>query len=388
MQNVAAGLEAKLGANKGEIRTFFCPGRVNLIGEHIDYNGGYVFPAAIGLGIAAAARLRTDDTFHVYSANFDKLATIDRKTDALYDKSLGWANYIKGVLVFLAEKGYNVPTMDIYIKGDLPNGAGLSSSASLEVLIGYLALRMGGMPDAEIDRVWLAQSCQAVENKFIGVNCGIMDQYSVANGKKGFAMLLDCQTLEASQVQFQLGIYSLIIMNTNKKRQLADSKYNERRAECERALEQINRFHSYPDLCSAMPEDIDDFVKDIILKKRAIHVVSEQRRVLSAVEVLQEGDLAKFGTLLNGSHRSLKEDYEVTGTELDTLVAAAQAQPNCLGARMTGAGFGGCALALVKTSEVPTFMSEVGAAYKIAIGYEATFFESFAEDGVHETTKA
>ena len=369
------------------MRTFFCPGRVNLIGEHIDYNGGFVFPAAISLGINAAVRLRADEQVRVYSLNLETEATFDVQFNSTKDDAIGWANYVRGVLIYLKARGHTLPGIDIVFEGDLPDGAGLSSSAALEVLTGYLALRMAGIDDADIDRTDLAQLCQAVENKFIGVNCGIMDQFSVANGQAGHAMMLDCQTIRARQVPLELGAYALVILNTNKERQLSESKYNERRAECEAALALINHQHNYPDLCSAKQQDVDDFVQDPVLHRRATHVVQEQGRVLAAVDVLEDGNLEAFGKLLNASHHSLKNDYEVSGAELDAIVEAAQAQPGCLGARMTGAGFGGCAIAIVAREQVEEFKRNVARLYKAAIGREAGFYESAAMGGVHEVER-
>ena len=376
-------LETRFGSG-GYVRTFFCPGRVNLIGEHIDYNGGFVFPATISMGIMAATRLRTDEQFRVYSLNLETEATFVVEANSTKDDSIGWANYVRGVLIYLKAKGHTLPGLDIVFEGDLPDGAGLSSSAALEVLTGYLALRMAGVEDADIDRTELALLCQAVENRFIGVNCGIMDQFSVANGLARHAMMLDCQKITARQVPLELGQNDLVIMNTNKERQLSESKYNERRAECEAALTLINRHRNYPDLCSAHQHDVDEFVKDPTLHRRATHVVSEQGRVLAAVDVLEEGNLVAFGELLNASHHSLKNDYEVSGTELDALVEAAQSQPGCLGARMTGAGFGGCALAIVDKEKVEEFKQNVARQYQQATGRQAEFYQSKPGPGVHE----
>ena len=365
-------------------RFFFCPGRVNLIGEHIDYNGGHVFPAALTIGILAAVGPRADGLVRLASLQAGPDAEFVLGLPMPKDAALGWANYPRGVFAQMLERGQPVIGMDIVYEADLPDGAGLSSSAAIEVLTGYIAQRLAGAADADVDRAALALACQRVENTYIGVNSGIMDQFAVANGQAAKAIYLNCQTLEARQVPLELGKYALVVMNTNKERQLAESKYNERRAECDAALAILNRQHQYPDLCSAQMEAVDALITDEVLHRRARHVVSEEARVRQAVEVLQAGDLAALGRLLNQSHQSLRDDYEVTGLELDALAAAAQAQPACLGARMTGAGFGGCALAVVEKTALAAFEAAVAARYKADTGREATFYPSEAGAGVQE----
>ncbi len=367
-----------------QARTFFCPGRVNLIGEHIDYNGGYVFPAAVSMGIAAAVRLRMDDAVHVYSTNFGTGYMLNPGRQEEKDERLDWANYPLGVLVLLRRQGVRVPGMEIAFSGNLPDGSGLSSSAAIEILTAYLALVMGGKDPAAIDRKGLAVFCQLVENQFIGVNSGIMDQYAVANGRENHAMLLDCEKIEARQVPFHLKEHSIVIMDTRKPRQLVDSKYNERRAECERALAIVNQNNSYINLCDVPLDVAEKAIQDDVVRKRARHVITEQGRVLDAVEKLEKEDLEAFGALLDASHKSLKDDYEVTGPELDALVDAARSQPGCLGARMTGAGFGGCAIALVENGHVPDFQKAVAKQYAEAIGMEPGFYLSQAGEGVRE----
>lgn len=364
--------------------TFFSPGRVNLIGEHIDYNGGFVFPAAVTMGIAAAVKLRNDKAVHVYSTNFGTGYMLNPERQTEKDSRLDWANYPLGVLVMLRRQGFDIPGMEITYSGNLPDGSGLSSSAAIEVLTAYLALVAAGHEPEKIDRKWLAVFCQSVENQFIGVNSGIMDQYSVANGREGYAMLLDCEKVESRQVPFRLKGYSIVIMDTRKPRQLVDSKYNERRDECDRALAAINRSGSYPNLCDVPLDVAENSIHDPVIWKRARHVITEQGRVLKAVEALESGDLKTFGVLLDASHKSLKEDYEVTGPELDTVVDVARAQPGCLGARMTGAGFGGCAIALVENSRLDAFQKPVAEQYRAATGLEAAFYISQAGEGVRE----
>ncbi|MBY0424091.1 MAG: galactokinase, partial [Cytophagales bacterium] len=270
---------------------------------------------------------------------------------------------------------------DILFSSNLPDGAGLSSSAALEVLSGFLMMKLAG--EDSINRIELAKTCQLVENKFIGVNCGIMDQFSVAMGKKGHAILLDCNTLNYQHVPMDLKGYSLVIMNTNKKRELADSKYNERRAECDKALKIIKGNERITTLCQATMAHVDIYLKNqIVLKKRARHVISEQQRVMDSVNYLAAGKIKAFGQLMNDSHESLRNDYEVTGKELDILVGEAQSTSGCIGARMTGAGFGGCAIALVESDRVEYFQEKVRKEYHSKTNLMATFYESTLGDGV------
>jgi galactokinase len=363
-------------------RFFFSPGRVNLIGEHIDYNGGYVFPAAVSLGITAAVAKRPDNKVRIRSANVANEVTFEVDEGLSFQEKDGWGNYPKGVFAFLMLEGFIPSGFDIFYSGDLPDGAGLSSSAAIEVLTAYMVLTMDG--EDNIDLVWLARFCQKVENKFIGVNCGIMDQFSVALGQEKKAILLDCQSLEYQYSKLNLGDYTLVVMNTNKRRELADSKYNERRGECDKVLEILKQYFLYKDLCSAELDAIYNQVKHPVLMKRARHVVTENQRVLRAVEVLNTGNLLEFGALLNDSHQSLKSDYEVTGFELDSLVFSAQQHAACLGARMTGAGFGGCAISVVLATGLQQFKEDVGSQYHKLTGLKADFYDCTISHGVHE----
>ncbi|SKA93179.1 galactokinase [Caloramator quimbayensis] len=364
----------------GEVLCFFSPGRVNLIGEHIDYNGGYVFPGALSLGIYGVLRYRNDNTVRLKSLNAPEYVTFNLDENIEYKSEDGWGNYPKGVMRLLLQKGYTLKGCDILYSGDLPDGAGLSSSAAIEVLTGYMMLYSSLKDD--IDRVKLSLMCQEVENKFIKVNCGIMDQFSVAMGRKNNAILLDCNSLDYKYIPFVMDKHSLVIMNTNKKRGLADSKYNERRAECEKALEIIRQNKEISNLCEAEIEDVLSLIKDETLLKRARHVVSENNRVLKAVEVLNEGNIEEFGKLLNDSHKSLKEDYEVTGLHLDTIVEAAQSFKGCIGARMTGAGFGGCAIAIVENEKIDEFKDYVSNYYSNKTEIIPSFYVSVIGDGV------
>lgn len=370
------------GNNGKEILSFFAPGRVNLIGEHIDYNGGFVFPAALTLGITALWRSTQDGIITLRSLNAEGEVKVKINDPIEYDKKDGWANYPKGVFNHLKKEGHSIIGGEVLFSSNLPDGAGLSSSAAIEVITAYMMLKVAGA--STVDLVWLARLCQKVENQYVGVNSGIMDQFSVANGKKNQAILLDCETLHFKYIPFEMQKYALIVMNTNKRRELADSKYNERRSECDQVLALLNKNNSYKNLCEASLEEVDKIVSDLILKKRAYHVITENGRVLKSVEVLQKGELTEFGRLLNASHASLKNDYEVTGIELDTIVKEAQQFQGCLGARMTGAGFGGCAIAIVETGLVDQFIKKVGASYTRQIGLQPEFYVSSIGDGVHQ----
>jgi len=369
--------------SEGEIYTFFSPGRVNLIGEHIDYNGGFVFPGALTIGIYGTVRYRNDNLIRMRSKNIDGEIIINLEEALEYKEEDNWGNYPKGVIKELLNRGHKIKGMDILFYSNLPDGAGLSSSAALEVLTGYIMLYLEN--DNFVDRVELSKLCQQVENKFIGVSCGIMDQFSVALGKKHNAILLNCDSLYYEYVPLNLEDASLVIMNTNKRRELADSKYNERRAECEEALKLINNSKNSKlnNLCEASLEDAHNYIKDEVIKRRAIHVITENERVKTAVHMLQKGDLKVFGELMTKSHQSLKEDYEVTGFHLDTLVAEALKVEGCIGARMTGAGFGGCAIALVENTKVEEFKNTVSREYEKNTGIKPDFYVSNIGDGVH-----
>ena len=371
------------GVDDREIKTFLSPGRVNLIGEHIDYNGGFVFPGALTVGIYAALALRDDSKIRMRSKNVAGEVIIDLDNELVYKKEDDWGNYPKGVIKELKDLGHKVPGMDIVLFSNIPDGAGLSSSAALEVLMAYIILYLEN-PE-KIDRVEVAKLCQKVENEFVGVNCGIMDQFAVAVGKKDHAILLDCASLYYEYAPLNLGEYSLVIMSTNKRRELADSKYNERRAECEKALAIINsnKERKLENLCQATLDDIEKFITDETIKRRAVHVVSENERVKMSMEMLKNNDILGFGELLTASHMSLEKDYEVTGIHLDTLVHEALKIEGCIGARMTGAGFGGCAIALVDNAKVIEFKEKVSVAYKEVTEITPSFYTSNIGEGTH-----
>lgn len=356
--------------------TFFAPGRINLIGEHIDYNGGLVFPCPITYGTYALVSKRKDRKICAYSMNFEDLGTIEFSLDDLtYSKAHNWVNYIKGVVKFLLENGHAIDHgLNLVVYGDIPNGAGLSSSASLEMLSVIIFKETFNLNISPVEAALLGKS---VENHYIGVNSGIMDQFAISLGKKDKAILLNCDTLDFKYVDFVLENYSIVIMNTNKRRELADSKYNERRSECDSALEKLQTCFKINHLCDLSLEQLSNCPSDLLTPiefKRVRHAVSENERVKSAATALSSGDLIAFGKLLNASHLSLRDDYEVTGIELDTLVAAALEQEGVLGARMTGAGFGGCSLALVENSKVNIFIEKTQSAYRQTIGYDASFY--------------
>lgn len=363
--------------------TFFSPGRINLIGEHTDYNGGHVFPCAISLGTYGAARKREDNKLRFYSANFEDLGIIETSLDDLkYDKKDNWVNYAKGMIYFLKEIGHDVDKgMDIFIEGNIPNGSGLSSSASLEMLIGVIAQELFNL---DIDRVDLVKLGMETENKFIGVNSGIMDQFAVGMGKQNQAILLDTNTLEYSYAPVDMGNNVIVIMNTNKRRELADSKYNERRSECETAVGELQAKLDIKTLGELDAQTFDEYsylIEDENRLKRARHAVWENQRTMQAQTALEEGDLEKFGRLVNASHVSLEHDYEVTGIELDTLAHTAWKQDGVLGARMTGAGFGGCGIAIVDKDKVEAFKENVGKVYTEKIGYAPAFYIAEIADG-------
>ena len=368
----------------GDIRFYFSPGRVNLIGEHTDYNGGHVFPCALTIGTYGVARKREDRKIRLYSENFSKMGVIETSLDDLvYRDSAGWTNYPKGIVWTFEEKGYPVEKgFDMLMYGNIPNGSGLSSSASVELLMGIILKDLFGYED--LTMINLALIGQYGENNFNGMNCGIMDQFAIAMGKKDHAIFLDTQNLQYEYAPIRMDGYKIVIAASNKKRRLTDSKYNERRAECEEALKDIQsvrKIQALGELTEEEFEQVKDAVKDPVCRKRAKHAVYENQRTIQAVKALKNNDLETFGKLMNESHVSLKDDYEVTGKELDTLVEAAWKQDGVIGSRMTGAGFGGCTVSIVKEEAVDAFIKNVGEIYEKEIGYEADFYVVEIGDG-------
>lgn len=373
----------ELFGNEGEIKEYFAPGRVNLIGEHTDYNGGHVFPCALTMGTYAVARKRNDNKIRLYSMNFENLGILESTIDDLkYNKSENWINYPKSMIWAMKEEGFNIDKgFDIVYLGTIPNGAGLSSSASIEVLTGFV---LKDLFDLDVDMTKIALLGQKAENKYIGVNCGIMDQFIIANGKKDCAIFLDTANLEYEYAPVKLENAKIVIMNTNKKRGLGDSKYNERRAECEEALKELQQKLDIKSLGELTEQEFEEnkyLIKSEIRQKRAKHAVYENQRTVKAVEALKENKIDLFGKLMIASHNSLRDDYEVTGKELDTLVEESLKQDGVIGARMTGAGFGGCAVSIVKSDKVDDFIKNVGKGYKDKIGYNADFYAVEIGDG-------
>lgn len=355
---------------------FFSPGRVNLIGEHTDYNGGHVFPCAIHKGTYALVKKRDDKKFRMYSENFENLGIIEFLLDNLVnEKKHKWVNYPKGVVKMFIEAGYKIDSgFDVLFYGNIPNGSGLSSSASIEIVTSII---LKDLYNLDIDMVEMVKLSQKAENQFIGVNSGIMDQFAVGMGKKDNAILLDCNTLKYSYAPVILKDEVLVIGNTNKKRGLADSKYNERRAECEEALKDLQKELDIQSLGELSIEEFnknEKLIKNEINRKRAKHTVYENQRTIKAQKELMEGNLKEFGRLMNESHVSLRDDYEVTGIELDTMVEIAWNQEGVIGSRMTGAGFGGCTISIVKKDAVDKFIANVGKEYKERVGLNADFY--------------
>lgn len=367
-------------------KEFFSPGRVNLIGEHTDYNGGNVFPCAIDRGTYALIKTRNDNRFRMYSENFEKIGIIEFSLDKLEnEKAHDWANYPKGVIKMFIDAGYKINKgFDILFYGNIPNGAGLSSSASIEILTAVILKNIFGL---NIDMIEMVKLGQKTENLFIGVNSGIMDQFAVGMGKKDYAVLLDCNTLKYEYVPVMLKDEVIVISNTNKRRGLADSKYNERRGECETALKDLQEKLKIKALGELSIEEFEEnkgLIKNEVNRKRAKHAVYENQRTIKAQKELSAGNLEEFGKLMNQSHESLRDDYEVTGKELDTLVELAWKQDGVIGSRMTGAGFGGCTVSIVKKDKVDDFIKNVGKGYKEKIGYDADFYIVEVSEGPRE----
>ena len=366
----------ELFGNEGEIKTYFAPGRVNLIGEHTDYNGGHVFPCALTMGTYAVARKRNDKHLRFYSINFENLGILESNIDELqYKKEENWINYPKGMLWAMKDEGFVIDTgFDILYDGTIPNGAGLSSSASIEVLTGFV---LKDLFNLELDMTKLALLGQKAENKYVGVNCGIMDQFAIANGKKDYAIFLDTANLQYEYAPVVLENAKIVIMNTNKKRGLGDSKYNERRSECEKALSELQQKLDIKTLGELTEKEFEEnkyLIKSETRQKRAKHAVYENQRTVKAVEALKNNNIELLGELMIASHNSLRDDYEVTGKELDTIVEESLKQEGVIGARMTGAGFGGCAVSIVENDKVDSFIKNVGESYKQKIGYDASFY--------------
>ncbi|MBQ8375398.1 MAG: galactokinase [Clostridia bacterium] len=368
--------------NFGAEATHLCTaaGRINVIGEHVDYCGGKVFPAALNLRCNVYARANGLKVIRILLRGIPEIIVLDIDMLDNY-RSLKLGNYQAGVAYYLQQEGTPIVGCDLFYDCTVPFGSGLSSSAAIEVATGVALCELAGV---EYDKVHLALIGQKAESQYAGVNCGIMDQFASAMGKKDHAVLLDCSTLEYEYVPLKLGAYCLVVANCNKPHNLVESKYNIRRQEVETALKAIREVKQINSLAELTPQDFNEvkYVLSGIIAKRAEHVVEECQRVKDAVAALKAGDIVELGRLLNESHYSLRDLYEVTGRELDTLSALARKEKDCLGSRMIGAGFGGCTISIVKKTAVDGFIKRVGGAYYEAIGYKASFYETSIEDGV------
>ncbi|MCH5250020.1 MAG: galactokinase [Lachnospiraceae bacterium] len=365
------------------VNVYFAPGRVNMIGEHTDYNGGHVFPCALTIGTYAAARKRDDDKLCLYSMNFDKLGVIESSIiDLKPEKEADWTNYPKGVMWAFEKRGFKMTCgLDIVLNGNIPNGSGLSSSASLEVLTGFILRDLFGFDVTNID---LALIGQYAENNFNGMNCGIMDQFASAMGKKDNAIFLNTADLSYEYAPLVLDGAKVVVTNSKVKHSLVDSAYNTRRSECEQALEELKTVVDIKGLGDLTEEEFETHksaIKDEVRIRRAKHAVYENRRAVRAVEALKKNDVKLFGELMNASHVSLRDDYEVSCGEVDVLVEEAWKIPGVIGSRITGAGFGGCTVSIVKDEAIDEFKEKVGAAYKERVGKEADFYVVEIGDG-------
>lgn len=362
---------------------FFCPGRVNLIGEHTDYNNGFVLPCALNYGTYLLVRKRKDDRliFNTLNFKFNDIQSINKISK---NRDGEWVNYPLGIIAEFIERGITPGGLEMLFYGDIPNGAGLSSSASIEMVT---AFALNELWDAGLSLLEMVKLSQHAENTFVGMNCGIMDQFAVGMGKKDSAIFLNCGTLNYDTIPFELGDYRLVISNTSKRRGLTDSKYNERRAECEKAVSYLSARTGIEHLSQLSIEDLhllDECIPEETIRKRARHVISENNRVLQAVRVLHEGDILSFGRLMNESHDSLRDDYDVTGKELDAIVYEARKISGTIGSRMTGAGFGGCSVSLVEDSKADSFIDSLQKAYFSATGLEAEFYLPSIVNGVRQ----
>lgn len=367
-------------------KVFFAPGRVNLIGEHTDYNGGNVFPCALTFGTYALVKKRDDKKIRFYSANFENFGIKEISIDEIeYNKEHDWVNYPMGMIWAFENNGMKIDSgFDILFYGNIPNGAGLSSSASIELAMGVV---LKDLYNFDINMIDIVKRAKEAENQFVGVNCGIMDQFAIGMGKKDCALLLDTNTLRYQYACIELSGASIVIANTNKRRGLADSKYNERRSECEIALKDLKAKLDINFLCEINEEEFEKnkhLIQDEVCRRRAKHAIYENQRTLKAVKALEKKDMKLFGKLMNESHLSLRDDYEVTGIELDTLVEIAWQTPGVIGSRMTGAGFGGCTVSIVEDEFVDDFIKNVGKEYKDKIGYEADFYVAQIGDGARK----
>lgn len=373
----------KYGDRDNKPALFFSPGRVNLIGEHTDYNGGYVFPCALNYGTYLAVRKCNGSKLKFSTLNFNE--DTEREIKGLFtNEGKTWINYPLGVINEFLKKNISISGLELLYFGDVPNGAGLSSSASIEMVT---AVAINELFNGKVDMLEMVKMSQRAENQFVGMNCGIMDQFAVGFGKRDHAIFLNCDTLSYENVPLVLNGFSLIITNTNKRRGLTDSKYNERRSECDKAVELLQKYKPIRNLSELSTEDIPvlgKYITDEVVRRRATHVISENGRVLEAVKVLKANNIVRFGELMNQSHDSLKNDYEVTGTELDTLVYEGRKLKGVIGTRMTGAGFGGCTVSIVRKEDTESFIANLKDVYTKKTGLTPDFYLPEVGDGAKE----
>ena len=378
------------GGNEEDIRVFASPGRVNLIGEHTDYNGGYVFPAALKMNTTVLARKKDDDTVRLKATDLDIIVEADIKKLDSY-KGIKWGDYQIGVMYMLSEAGYDIVGADLLYHDTVPHGSGLSSSAANEVSTALCFATFSNEKnniDKKIDMIEMAKISQKAEREYAGVNCGIMDQFASSMGKENHAIFLDCKNLDFTLVPLELGDKKIVISNTNKKHALGSSKYNERRAECEKGLEMLKTAMPEKNCLGEISKEEFDahkhLITDDVVLKRVSHVIEEDDRVLKAIDALKDGDIEKFGNLMNSSHDSLRDNYEVTCFELDTMVDEARKIKGVLGSRMTGAGFGGCTVSIVDGKSVDEYIEKVGKNYEEKTGIKPDFYVTETGDGGKE----
>ncbi len=385
IENLKKQFIETFGGETENLRVFASPGRVNLIGEHTDYNGGFVFPAALTFCTTVIARKREDGIIRIKATDLPDI--VEGSLDTLDNfRDVKWGNYQFGVFVELEKAGFTLTGADMLFHDTTPHGAGLSSSAAIEVSSAIAMASLGGAEN--IDSIEMAKISQLAEHNYVGVKCGIMDQFASAMGKKNHAIFLDCKTLDYQLVPIELDGYKLVLSNTNKKHSLGASKYNERRSECEAGFailkEHLPEITCLGDVTPEMYEPLKGFIKDEVVERRVRHVIEEDARVKKSMEVLTAGDLQSFGALMTASHNSLRDLYEVTCPELDLLAAEALKIDGVLGSRMTGAGFGGCTVSLVRDDAVDTFIEKIGKIYLDTIGYAADFYITEIGDGGRE----
>lgn len=386
MQNKLLKKFNEIFGGEGEVHSYFAPGRVNLIGEHTDYNGGHVFPCALSIGTYGLARKRQDNKLRFYSVNFERLGIIETSLeDLIPSESAGWTNYPKGVMWAFEKRGFKMPCgVDFLIYGNIPNGSGLSSSASLEVLTGLMLREEYGFDALTMQD--LAIIGQYSENNFNGMNCGIMDQFASAMGKKDCAIFLDTSTLNFEYAPVKLPTAKIVIANSKVKHSLVSSAYNDRRNECETALKDLQTVLDIKSLGELTEEEFESnkaVIKRDICRKRAKHAVYENQRAVKAVQALKNNNIEEFGRLMNASHVSLRDDYEVSCEEIDVLVNLAWETPGVIGSRITGGGFGGCTVSIVENDAVDNFIESIGKKYKEKVGHEAEFYVVEIGDGAH-----